>query len=170
MKRFPLPSISSKVYCLLSPTTHRPLLMKVIQNNLAASSLSSIVHYTMNTLPPKIMLAQQANLHRGTPQAWINTHDFHETKAKTLPRQEPLCQGHALMTFPCMAKSQKHWITYFIEQWQCRVFCVIPFRILGEMCMCYIFEYWMLLAYLLIILNHNMKNWDWLFLSLLRDF
>lgn len=47
--------------------------MKVIQNNLAASSLSSIVQYTMNTLPPKIRPAQQANLHRETPQARINT-------------------------------------------------------------------------------------------------
>lgn len=75
--------------------------MKVIQNNLAASSLSPIVQYTMNTLPPKIMLAQQANLHRETPQAWINTPDFYETKAKTLPSQEPLCQGHVVMTFPC---------------------------------------------------------------------
>lgn len=38
------------------------------------------------------MLAQQANLHRETPQAWINTPDFYETKAKTLPSQEPLAR------------------------------------------------------------------------------
>lgn len=63
-------SVPSKVYYLLSPKTRRPpLLMKVIQNNLAASSLSPIVQYTMNTLPPKIMLAQQANLRRETSQA-----------------------------------------------------------------------------------------------------
>lgn len=101
----PLSSVSPRVYPL-----RPPLLMKVILNNLAASSLSPIVQYTMNTLPRKIMLAQQADLHRGTPQAWINTTDFYETKAKTLPSPEPQCQGHVLMTLPCMAKAQRHWI------------------------------------------------------------
>lgn len=81
-----------------------PLLMGAIQSDLALLSLSPIVRYTMNTLPPTIMPAQQASLHRETPQVQINATDFHETKAETSPSQVTLCQGCALMTFPFTAK------------------------------------------------------------------
>lgn len=63
------------------------------------SSFSTIVQYTMDTVPPKIMQTQQANLCRETPQVWINTPDFSETKAETFHSQ-----GQLFINSPRMAK------------------------------------------------------------------
>lgn len=109
-----------------------PLLMGAIQSDLALLSLSPIVRYAMNTLPPTIMPAQQASLHRETPQVRINATDFHETKAETSPSQVTLCQGRALMTFPFTAKMDgsknasnrdkaplsSHLISFHLESWR----------------------------------------------------
>lgn len=109
----PVPSISSKLYCLFSPTGHRPpLLMKVIQNNLAASFLSPIVHHTMNTPPPKIRAAQRAPSPRreGEWDTWsVNQYPVTSTRQKRRPCQarSRFCQGHSLTTFPRVASAQR---------------------------------------------------------------
>lgn len=105
----PYPQYPPKSSAYISLIHRAPLLMKVSGHMFAPSSFSTIVQYTMDALPPKIMQTQQANLRRETPQVWINTPDFHETKTETFYSQTPLCHywwipqesQNSVPVFPC---------------------------------------------------------------------